>query len=94
MSTEARRASHPPRPTVPPRPAHPPAQADPAPQGRTSGSPGAFDTREPHGPATLPDDRGPDIPEPAASPSGTTDGRHDTTGSHGRRTDQDGSAGR
>ncbi|MFI1420385.1 hypothetical protein ACH4VX_20850 [Streptomyces sp. NPDC020731] len=29
MSTEARRASHPPRPTVPPRPAHPPEPAGP-----------------------------------------------------------------
>ncbi|GGX27256.1 hypothetical protein GCM10010297_55960 [Streptomyces malachitofuscus] len=96
MSTEARRASLPPRPTVPPRPAHPqapsgPAPAEPAPQGRTSGGPGAFDTREPHNPPSVPDDRSPDTPEPAPSPAGTTDGRHGTTGSHGRRTPGPGS---
>ncbi|MFF9761940.1 hypothetical protein ACF1G4_20865 [Streptomyces caelestis] len=34
MSTEARRASHPPRPTVPPRPAHPPKPAGPGTEER------------------------------------------------------------
>lgn len=34
MSTEARRASHPPRPTVPPRPAHPPKPAETDPDDR------------------------------------------------------------
>ncbi|MDT0404753.1 hypothetical protein [Streptomyces edwardsiae] len=61
MSTEARRASHPPRPAVPPRPAHPPkpnesptderdgqdAPEPSVPRGRTSGGAGLFDPREP-----------------------------------------------
>ncbi|MET7292704.1 hypothetical protein ABZS79_11270, partial [Streptomyces griseoloalbus] len=75
MSTEARRASLPPRPTVPPRPAHPPrpsatdtaeqdrhepTPADAAtPRGRTSGGSGAFDVREPAHPPTGDTDRAP-----------------------------------
>lgn len=96
MSTEARRASLPPRPAVPPRPVHPPtppgtAPAEPAPQGRTSGGPGAFDSREPtHGTATVPRGRTPGAPgapgnrEPAGPPAGTADGRDGATGRRGR----------
>ncbi|MCO4694585.1 hypothetical protein LRR80_00624 [Streptomyces sp. RO-S4] len=48
MSTEARRASLPPRPSVPPRPAQPPAPASPPDaRARTSGGPGLFDPRAP-----------------------------------------------
>ncbi|MFJ3984724.1 hypothetical protein [Streptomyces fungicidicus] len=73
MSTEARRASHPPRPTVPPRPAHPPAAPGPAPgtepgpetapRGRTSGGAGLFDPRTPTHP--------PDGPAGGSAASGT-----------------------
>lgn len=46
MSTEARRASLPPRPSVPPLPARPPAPASPPDvRARTSGGPGLFDPR-------------------------------------------------
>ncbi|CAM5593043.1 hypothetical protein ACFUV2_23435 [Streptomyces pilosus] len=69
MSTEARRASLPPRPAVPPRPAHPPA-----PQSRTSGGPGAFDTREPAHDAAAPSDG------PAPAPGGGTAGPGERTG--------------
>ncbi|MFF8637710.1 hypothetical protein ACF052_26310 [Streptomyces pilosus] len=69
MSTEARRASLPPRPAVPPRPAHPPA-----PQGRTSGGPGAFDTREPAHDAAAPS------AGPAPAPGGGTAGPGERTG--------------
>ncbi|MFI2377775.1 hypothetical protein ACH5AO_22270 [Streptomyces sp. NPDC018964] len=95
MSTEARRASHPPRPTVPPRPAHPPEPArtgterpeDPAgPRGRTSGGSGPFDPREPsRPPAGTPGEPASDVPpappHPPAGGPGVPRGR--TSGGSG-----------
>ncbi|MEW2072606.1 hypothetical protein AB0941_03070 [Streptomyces sp. NPDC013433] len=87
MSTEARRASHPPRPTVPPRPAHPPGPAETGteqpespvgPRGRTSGGSGPFDPREPsRPPAGTPGEPASDAPVPPAPshpPAGGWDG--------------------
>lgn len=69
MSTEARRASLPPRPAVPPA-APGTAPDEPAPQGRTSGGPGVSETREPtHGTATVPRGRTPGVPADHREPA-------------------------
>ncbi|MFF8101777.1 hypothetical protein ACF07S_18845 [Streptomyces sp. NPDC016640] len=94
MSTEARRASLPPRPTVPPRPAHPPVPHGPGtpeadrrepapratPRGLTTSGSGNLDTREPVHPPSDPSNGGGTA---RSSGSGAFDARWPAAPPHG-----------